>query len=135
MTLSYGSVREALKLGSAESTKVKKEEQRAHDDDNMIPNIWSPPVVPGTDRDSFWRTIYEAREKHAEISDLRTQVIEQARSTMRAELMERKQCPNRNRIEQRLLEQWQKAAAPTAVPETPRLHRTPDPLHSPFPRF
>ncbi len=131
----YGSVRHALALGPAPSPAPTENEAR--EPEGGVETMWrpTPPVTTPDSENAFWNAVYNPTNVEVDGEALRLQVVAEARASMRAELERRKTCPNRLRVEQRLLDQWRRAAVPT-INETPRLGRaTPDHLQSPFSRF
>ena len=131
----YGSVRDALSLGPG-PPPVSSENQFEQEGEWME-STWrqTSPALTSDSEDTFWNCVYNRKQVDVDVDLLRSEVVGQARTNMRAELARRKANPNRLRVEQRLLDQWRRAAVPT-LNETPRLGRTtPDHLQSPFSRF
>ncbi len=143
--ISYGSVRAALGLGAGPpEMQVKPEAEGGAE------LQWSRPEKD-VDSAAFFAALdvqpkdesvkREERPEHS-IETLRAELVTESRRAYREQVERKKNCPLRKQAEDRITAAWaQSAPVPEETPQQsapnePLLpHRTPDPLHSPFPRF
>lgn len=112
----YGSVRAALGLGAGANESppptsgITSAEPASHSDyhDEVIAPLPQPTQV--SDGNAFWNAIYSNNDMDTDTNNstevLRARVIERARVEMRRQNQQRKNCPKRRMVEQRIRDKW-----------------------------
>lgn len=150
----YGSVRAALLLGPDATVSHAGERESASMRGDLNKFSQPPDPPPSSSFNDFWSALHSQENTAPYINSLRYELVMKSREAMSASIAAKKRCPHRRRVEQHLTDTWRQAAAASAtVPPAPIAgteltplgsstphppiapHRTPDPLHSPYPRF
>lgn len=129
-SMCYGSVRAALSLGTHEREQNNESETQSGGTETVL----LPPRTTSSDSEAFWKAIRAPEEFAPSTESLLQETVLNARASLQAQNAKRKECPNRKRVEQDLVDRWRRSstAEDTPLPNVEPIHPSLDPLVSPF---